>query len=202
MGKIIDGVFTIDQIDEVVELLNQDKYVTMDLVTAFEAIKRTLFDESELVDLGYKILFTTVDEHFTPLDVDDIRSYIDHELTERKHTEEIMKKENFRFRGREMNGIDEIRQIIDDCEINAQKYDYPLIEPQTNIFIYRTPTKNDFDRAIKIIDKIAYKFGNCLETKVANIEGVTLTIRGKGRFIDINIEGINDRAWVGFDFRN
>ena len=55
MGKIIEGVFTLERINEVNELLEQDKYVTMDSGTAFEVMK-TILTYEQLNNFIYNAL--------------------------------------------------------------------------------------------------------------------------------------------------
>jgi hypothetical protein len=186
MSKIAEGVFTRERITEVIELLEQDKYVTMDSITAFEAFKTILTDE-QLNAFINNALQALGGITFSSLNFNQIREYIEHEF--QMHQER--NDQNF--------DINSMRHLVDHCEIYAQRYDIAIIDPKSNIFIWRTPTQHDFDIAKNKIAELLNSFQNL--TNDENVEDVTIMIRGKEKFIDIQIENINDRAWIGFDFR-
>ncbi len=94
--------------------------------------------------------------------------------------------------------INSMRHLVDHCEIYAQRYDIAIIAPKSNIFIWMTPTQQDFEIAKNKISELLNSFQ---EVPLRVVEDVTIMIRGKEKFIDIKIKNINDRAWVGFDFR-
>lgn len=186
MSKIIEGVFTLERINEVNELLEQDKYVTMDSTTAFEVMK-TIVSVEQLNIFIDNALNEIEGANFIPLNFEQIREYIEHEF------------ERLQSRNEKDFDINEMRHLVDDCEIYAQRYDIAINHPKSNIFIRRTPSQQDFEIAKnKILDLLeSFRQGENQE----NIDDVTIMIRGKEKFIDIKIENINDRAWVGFDFR-
>ena len=185
MSKIIEGVFTLDRINEVNELLEQDKYVTMDSRTAFEVMKTILTVEKLNIFID-NALNEIEGVTFIPLNFEQIREYIEHEF------EMLQMRNELEF------DIDEMRHLVDSCEIYAQRYDIAINHPKSNIFIWRTPSHQDFEIAKIKISEILASFRQGENQQ--NIDGVKIMIRGKGKFIDIDIENINDRAWVGFDF--
>ncbi len=186
MSKIVEGVFTRERITEVIELLEQDKYVTMDSITAFEAFKTILTDE-QLNAFINNALQALDDITFSSLNFNKIREYIEQEFKMLQERND----QNF--------DINSMRHLVDHCEIYGQRYDIAISDPKSNIFIWRTPTHQDFDIAKNKISELLNSFQN--GTNDQNVEDVTIMIRGKEKFIDIKIENINDRAWVGFDFR-
>ena len=186
MSKQIESVFTLERIDEVNTYLNQGKYVTTDLKTAFEAIK-TILTEEQLNEFIINALNGLNASTFIPLNFKQIRNYINHEF------------EMIERRGVQNFDIDKMRHLVDYCEIYAQQYDIKIKNPKSNIFIWRIPSQEYFDIAKNTIMAILNELNKGQD--IQEIEGVTITIRGKEKFLDINIEGINDEAWVGFDFR-
>ncbi len=186
MSKLVEGVFTRERIKEVIELLSQDKYVTMDSITTLEAIKTILSDKqlNEFIENGLQALDNST---FSPLKFEQIKEYIEHEF----HMLQERNDQNF--------DITSMRQLVDHCEIYAQRYDIGISEPKSNIFIWRTPTQQEFNIAKDKILELLRSFQQ--NDNVQNIEDITIMIRGNEKFIDIKIENINDRAWVGFNFR-
>lgn len=186
MSKIIEGVFTLERINEVVEFLEQDKYVTMDSCTAFEVIK-TILTEEQL----YNFIDNALDElgrvNFVPLNFEQIREYIEQEF-------EMLQRIN-----EQDFDIHKMRHLVDDCEIYAQRYNIVINDPKSNIFIWRVPSEQDFRIVKSKIIELLVSF--MLGENQQKIDDVTIMIRGKAKFIDIDIENINNRAWVGFDFR-
>jgi hypothetical protein len=186
MGKIIEEVFTLEGINKVNELLEQDKYVTMDSRTAFEVMK-TILTVEQLNDFITNALNKIGGVNFIPLNFGQIRKYVEHEfrMLQMRNVQEF-----------DINGM---RHLVDNCETYAQRYDIAIDQPKSNIFIWRTPSQQDFEVAKNKISEILTSFSKGENQQ--NIDDVTIMIRGKEKFIDIKIENINDRAWVGFDFR-
>ncbi len=186
MSKIIEGVFTLERINEVNELLEQDKYVTMDSRTAFEAMKTILTVEQLNIFID-NALNEIEGANFMPLNFEQIREFVEHEF-------EMLQRRN-----EQDFDINEMRHLFDACEIYAQRYDMAINNPKSNIFIQRTPSQQDFEIAKNKISELLTSFRQGENQQ--NVDDVTIMIRGKEKFIDIKIENINDRAWVGFDFR-
>lgn len=186
MSKIIEGVFTLERINEVIELLEQDKYVTMDSRTAFEVIK-TLLTVEQLNEFIENALIEIEGANFIPLNFEQIREYIEHEF-------EMLQRIN-----EQDFDIVEMRRLVDNCEIYAQRYDFRINNPKSNVFIWRTPSQEDFETAKDKVLEILNSFNQGVNQQ--NVDDVTIMIRGKEKFIDINIANINDKAWIGFDFR-
>ena len=127
MSTIVEGVFTRERLQDVIELLKQDKYVTMDSVTALEVIK-TILSEEQLKEFTKNGLQALNNSTFSPLNFEQIKEYIEHEfymLQERND-------QNF--------DINSMKQLVEHCEIYAQRYDINISEPRSKIFILRTPT--------------------------------------------------------------
>lgn len=186
MSKVVEGLFTREKLQEVIELVEQGKYVTMDSNTSMEAIKTILTDE-QLNDFIDNALNGLEDLNFIPLNFEQIREYIEREF------EVLQRKKEHDF------DIEEMRRLVDSCEIYAQRYEIALSNPKSNIFIWRTPTQQDFEIAKDKVSELLNSFKHGVNYQ--NVEDVTIMIRGKEKFIDIKIENINNRAWVGFDFR-
>jgi hypothetical protein len=186
MSKIVEGVFTSERIREVIELLQQDKYVTMDSNTALEAIKTILTAEqlSVFIDNALEALENTT---FSPLNFEQIREYIEREF------QMLQERNDQNF------DINSMRQLFDNCEIYAQRYDIDVINPKSKVFIWWTPTQQDFNVAKNKISELLNSFQEGANGN--NLKDVKIMIRGKEKFVDIKIENINDKAWVGFDFR-
>ena len=81
------------------------------------------------------------------------------------------------------------------------------VESNMTLFMDRTLNKQEFksiqNGVIQIIEFIRAMAGGVGRGSLpAELNGVTLTIRGMERFFDINnLPGANQRAWVGFDLR-
>jgi len=70
-------------------------------------------------------------------------------------------------------------------------------------FIFRTPDAYNFDKAravLVLILELFRRLGSGLSNS-HNLPGVIMTIREEEKFFDVKIDGINARAWCGFDFR-
>ena len=65
------------------------------------------------------------------------------------------------------------------------------------VFIYRTNDQSEFERAL---DGVIDVLDAVLQEK--DIQNVKITIRGTEQFFDIDgLNGMNSRAWIGFDLR-
>ncbi len=104
---------------------------------------------------------------------------------------------------KEINGVFN-ENNLENCKIYGQRIDIDISE-NSRIFIYRTPTANEFDMAKKnicdILDQYYHYYKQSVPIK--NVDNIFITIRGNEGFIDIEIEnqGINDEAWIGIDLR-
>lgn len=93
--------------------------------------------------------------------------------------------------------------MLEHCKVYGQRKDIQVEGTKAHPFIFRTPDAKDFDKARAVLVLILEMFrrlGNSLNDS-HNIPGVIMTIWKDEKFFDIKIEGINDRAWCGFDFR-
>jgi hypothetical protein len=186
MSKKIEEVFTLERINQVNELLEQEKDVKMDSRTAFEVIKTIL--GADLLNIFIdNALHEIKGAIFNPLNFEQIRDFIELEF------------EMVQRRGIHDFDIREMRHLVDNCEIYAQRYDIRINDPKSNIFIWRTPTQKEFEIAKSKISELLESFRQ--GENQGNVADVTLMVRGKRDFIDITIHQINHRAWVGFDFR-
>lgn len=101
---------------------------------------------------------------------------------------------------------DRISKLFESASIYLQKYEINVEGTKGKVMIWRTPSSRDFDRArvailyaLECLQQIAN--GAAIIASSPNPE-VTMHIRGLEKFFDIDIEsGINEEAWIAFDFR-
>lgn len=180
---MIEYVYTFNQLKEVKNLLELGKYVIMDVQTA-GYIMRTFLSEDQIQSFVEKGTNELTNSQFSPMTYDQrVKDYFIHELVSQSNRK---------------LGLETARSIVNNCEVYVQDYDYPIDFPKSNIFIMRTPTQTDFDTAKNTLIKILTSIGS---NSSYNIDGVSIMVRGKRNFIDVEIENIHDKAWVGFDFR-
>jgi len=171
------------------------KYVDLDISTAYDVICKTQSLGSDwnvfLENAPSAVLHT----EFSPcISVRDLREYVLHKLEEPPH------------KGGGQPLPDRVGKIFDSAAIYLQKYDIEVKGTKGKVFIWRTPTQSDFDRARAVALFVLEFFQQAAKGGVytANslVSEVTVTIRGMEKFFDINIQsGVNHEAWVGFDFR-
>lgn len=215
MSKITEEIYNLDNVDEAIRLINEDKYVTLDTVAAFYAILATTLSKARLRKFVLDAERVIPNMEFIPLRFKEIKDYIEGEFAS------IQSKENGSL------NINEMSNLVGMCSIYAQKYDYSLVNSKSKIFILRTPKIIYFDIAREAIAEVIRLFKKGLDHGVLddsdNIEGVEVMVRGREKFIDLIISNysilkstpaskghvkitaipfpINSEAWVGFDFR-
>jgi hypothetical protein len=152
----------------------------MDAIAALEFIKTCL--SVEQLDLFCKHGIQALSNvSFIPLNKKQIKWYVEHELE--------LSDDDF--------DIYDLRQLVVDCEINMQEYNIAISEPKSRIFIFRTPTEQDFNLAKEVLVNLLTSFQ--YSNKFPPIEDVSYSLSGK-QYIHIEIANIHERAWVGFDF--
>jgi hypothetical protein len=171
------------------------KYVRLDIPTAYEVICKTQSLGPEwnvfLRNAANAVLHT----EFCPcISVNDLKQYVLRELEKPPNEDE------------ELPLRDRMSKIFDSAKIYLQRYTIKVEGTKGEIFIYRTPTATDFDRARAVVLFVLEFFQQAAkgESYMANtpVSEVDVTLRGMEKFFDINIKsGINSAAWVGIDFR-
>lgn len=171
------------------------KYVDLDIPSAYEVICKTQSLGTDWNFFLFNAASAVLHTEFSPcISVADLREYVLHELEEPNNE------------GDEPQLPDRVRRIFDSAAIYLQRYDIEVEGTKGKVFIWRTPTESNFDRARAVVLFVleAFQQAEKGDSYVANIpvSEVTMTIRGTEKFFDINIKpGINNEAWVGFDFR-
>jgi hypothetical protein len=170
------------------------KYVDLDIATAYDVICTT---QSLGTDWNIFLEYApnaVLHAEFRPcISVSELRDYVLRELEKPTHGEDLPLP-------------DRVRDIFDSAAIYLQRYDIKVGGTKGKIFIWRTPTEINFDRARAVILFVLEFFrqaakGEKFVASSLNPE-VIVTIRGMEKFYDIKIQsGINNEAWVGFDFR-
>lgn len=180
---------------QIISDVQAGKYVDLDISTSYDVICKTQSLGTDwnvfLENAPSAVLHT----EFRPcISVGDLREYVLHELE--KPTDE----------GKALSLPDRLGTIFDSAVIYLQRYDIEVEGTKGKVFIWRTPTESSFDRARAVVLFVLEFFqqaakGNVCVAK-SPISEVTVTIRGMEKFFDVNIRsGINNEAWVGFDFR-
>lgn len=171
------------------------KYVELDLPTAYEVICQTQSlgtDFDVFLQNAPSVILHTV---FNPcISVKDVREFVLHELE--------MPPDH----GKDLPLSSRLGNIFDAAMTYLQRYDIEIAGTKGKIFIWRTPTESDFDRARAAVLFALEFFQQAskgeLYSATSLASEVSITVRGLEKFFDINIKsGINDAAWVGFDFR-
>ena len=173
-------------------------YVDLDLPSAYEVICKTQSLGADWDIFLHNAPSAVLHTEFNPcISLADLCDYVIRELKITNH--EVTNHE-----GEEP--LDRIRGIFNSAAIYLQRYDIKVDGSKGRIFIWRTPTERDFDRAraVTLFTLELFQQAARGDSYVANtsVSEVTMTIRGMEKFFDINIKsGINSEAWVGFDFR-
>lgn len=180
-------------LQKVIADVQAGKFVDIDIATAYDVICQTQLlgtDWNVFLDHAPNAVLNT---EFRPcISISDLRRHV---LRELKKTEE------------EASLYDRMTASFDSAAIYLQKYEIEVEGAKGKISIWRTPTKMDFDRARTVILFVLEFFrqaekGEKFVATVPNPD-ITMTIRGMGKFYDINIQsGINNEAWIVFDFRD
>jgi len=181
--------------EQVISNLRSGKYIDFDVAAAYDVISLTqsLGDDWDAF-LEHAPSAVLHAEYQPRISVAELRDYVLHEL------------EKPASAGQDATLADRVRNGFDSAAIYLQQYDIEVNGSKGKVFIYRTPTEADFDRARVAILFVLELFRQARngEEFVANSAKpeVTITVRGMENFYDIKIQsGINSEAWVGFDFR-
>jgi hypothetical protein len=177
-------------LQDAVNEIRNGKYVDLEVPAAYHAIVATqnLGDDWGvfLENAPAAILCS----QFKPLTFDDVQEYITNELRHPRPDQNQPANEL-------------ITEMLEHCKVYRQRNDIPVEGTNAHPFIFRTPNANDFDKARAVLLLILELFrrlgGNLNDNH--NLPGVIMTIRKDEKFFDVKIEGVNDRAWCGFDFR-
>lgn len=183
LNKEIEKINTND-IEDVLSLLEKDKYITLNVENTRQVILKKKMNENELnlfIDSGLEAL---KELKFKPLEFDIIKEHIE------IHLQNIDRNERNSF------NINSMRKLVDNCEIYGQNYNIIISDLPACIFMMRTPTEIEFNKAKIKISEILNYFKTPDKKKVEN---VTMTVRGTGRTIDIEASDLNTEAWLGFE---
>lgn len=175
--------------DGITEIRNGN-YVDFEVPAAYHAIVATQNLGNDWNVFLNNAAAAILNAKFEPLTFDDVRQHITHEL---QHPPQNQNQFTFA----------DIVDMLDHCEVYGQRRDINVEGTTAHPFIFRTPNTNDFDKArasLVLIVELFRSMGNALNDS-HNIPGVIMTIRKDEKFFDVKIDGINDRAWCGFDFR-
>ena len=136
MGKVVEGIFTLKNIEEGIDLVKKDNYVTSDVSSSFEVINKTqnIDNFDQFVENGIKLHNKM---QFRELTDKEIKEYI-------KREEIMMKKMNENKQKHNILNFDNYNLFKENALIYGQRYDYNIDLPKSNIFIMRTPTLKDF----------------------------------------------------------
>lgn len=171
------------------------KYVDLDLPTAYEVICKTQSLGSDWDVFLQNAPNAVLHAEFSPcISVKDLREYVLRELEMPTHEGEVLPLPN------------RVGNIFDSAMTYLQRYDIEITGTKGKIFIWRTPTESDFDRARAVVlfalEFLQQASKGELYSATSPVSEVTITIRGLEKFFDVKIKsGINNEAWVGFDFR-
>lgn len=199
MNKLIKDYYTLDNIEEAKGLILEDKYITLDVIAAFYAIRDVVMDEESLISFIKEAKKSVLNMKFKPLMFRDTREYCEKEFIR-------LKKSKTQGGNKNSFSLEDLKTMFDKCEIYAHRYIYRLGNPRVQIFIYNTPTEYDFRIAKDVISTIIRVFQTGLNSEAEFdethiMENVQLRIRGMAKFIDIRIGGLPETVKVGLNLR-
>jgi len=182
--------YTMQNIQDAINEINNGKYVDLEVPAAYHAIVATqnLGNDWD-VFLG-NAPSAILCSQFQPLIFDDVEEYITHELRHPRPNQ-----------NQPVPNL--IGEMLEHCKVYGQRKDIQVEGTKAHPFIFRTPDANNFNKAravFLLILELFRRLGGSLNDS-HNLPGVIMTIRKDEKFFDVKIEGINDRAWCGFDFR-
>ncbi len=198
MSQLNNKMYTLDNVDEAIRLIKEDKYVILDVLASFRAINETILDKESLKKfvINAKAIFPAME--YSPLNYNQIKDFCMKEFITLKSIESKT--------GDVANNFDmyDLKKIFDRCEIYAHKNAYRIKEPSFKIFINNAANPFDYRLAKEAIKNVVNSFENTLNNEnqlTTTISNVQLRVRGLSKFIDIKISGIDTKVLVGFDFR-
>ena len=183
-------IYTMQNLQDALNEIQNGKYVDLEVPAAFHAIVATQNLGNDWDSFLKNAPAAILCSQFQPLTFDDVEEYITHEL---RHPQP----------NQNQPANDLITEMLEHCKIYGQRRDIPVEGTNAHPFIFRTPNANDFNKAravLVLILELFRRLGNNLNDS-HNLPGVIMTIRKDEKFFDVKINGINDRAWCGFDFR-
>lgn len=185
------NIYTQKDLNTVLNLLEeQDENVNVDVTLAKQIIKQYILNGEKLSSFCSKVIEALQDVEFKHANYDEIKRFVYREFEDIEQGDERRK---IQF------NIYSLKKIVNLCEIYTQRYNIYIPDFLSDIFIYRTPNKREFDIAkTKFNEVLLYFKGDDAEEP----ENVTFCVRGTRKFIDMSVNELNSRAWLGFDFRN
>lgn len=198
MSQLKREIYTLENADEAIRLIKEDKYVTCDVLGSYKVITEAILDKESMKKfiIGAKAIFPTM--VFSPLSFNQIKEYCVKEFITIKNAETKTAEQIDTF------DMYDLKKIFDCCEIYAHKNTYRIKEPSSKIFINNTATEFDYRLAKEAIKNVVKSFEKVMnnENQLNSLtKNVQIRIRGMAKFIDIKISGICETASVGFDFR-
>jgi hypothetical protein len=182
--------YSMQNLNQAINEINNGGYVDLEVPAAYHAIIATQNLGNDWPVFLENAPVAILRSQFQPLTFNDVEEYIASEL---RHP-----------RPDQNQPVDAlIGEMLEHCKVFGQRRDIPVEGTNAHPFIFRTPNANDFDKAravLVLILELFRRFGDGLNDS-HNLPGVTMTIRKDEKFFDVKIDGINDRAWCGFDFR-
>ena len=178
-------------INQKISDIQSGKLVEFNIQDAYELINKT----QGLGDVFDKFLDgasdTVKNVEFQPVQIKDTREYLVHHFKMEK------------VKRRKANIPVQINHAMDMAEIYLQKYNINIKGTNGQIFIWRTPSKKDFDLAKSIILEVLENFIKVRDGAASNNGEGMVQVRGIQKFFDIKTgnNALNSAAWIGIDFR-
>jgi len=182
--------YTMHNLQDAINEIRNGQYVDIEVPAAYHAIIATQNLGNDWDIFLRNAPAAILCSQFQSLTFDDVENYITHEMRH-PHPEQNQPVTEL------------IGEMLEHCKVYGQRKDIQVEGTKAHPFIFRTPDADDFNKAravLVLILELFRRFGNNLNDS-HNIPGATMTIRKDEKFFDVKIEGINDRAWCGFDFR-
>lgn len=183
-------IYTMKNLQDAINEIENGKYVDLEVPAAYHAIVATQNLGNDWGVFLENAPAAILCSQFQSLTFDDVEEYITHELR-RPHPNQ------------NQPCPDLVREMLEHCKVYGQRRDIQVEGTKAHPFIFRTPDANDYNKAravLLLILELFRRLGNSLND-IHSLPGVIMTIRKDEKFFDVKVEGINDRAWCGFDFR-
>ena len=179
-----EDVYTLDKIEEAIALVENQVDVKMDIITAGEVIRKTIFLEEEKLNSFISNGLQAINEaSFSQLLFEPFKEFIKNDFERIKDRTTWLE-------------MDEMWHIIVSYERCMQHYRISVTDTDFYIYIDGTSTETEFNLAKQKISEILISFQNDQE-----VNSATITSHAKGKMFEIKDWGLHPKVRMGFDFR-
>ena len=169
MSKVIYGI---EKIEEVLLLHEDYKTVHVDLITAFEVLKRTTFINVDFISYISNSLQKLNPASFSEFTLEDFKKYLKNQLT--NYGNEGINNEDI-----ELWKPKEIMSLLERFQRYEQRVDIHVENPKSKIIIFYASNENEFIIAKNILVNILNKFKDDCSgiQKIENMNSIFIEIQ-------------------------